>query len=250
MKFLNSWHESCIIKGCEGYKSSFTHYGRCCKVNKIVTMEEVSSIFKDGMTIMAGGFMGVGTPQELVSAMLEANVKDITLIANDTGFIETGVGPLIVNKRVKKVIASHIGTNPETGKQMIAGELEVELVPQGTLAERVRAGGSGLGGVLTPTGVGTVVEEGKEKITVDGRVYLLEKPLRAEVALLKAYKADKAGNLIYNRSARNFNPIMALAVDTVIVQVEEIVEIGEIDPDEVMTPGILIDKIFVQGGWQ
>lgn len=219
-------------------------------MNKIVTMEEVSSIFKDGMTIMAGGFMGVGTPQELVSAMLEANVKDITLIANDTGFIETGVGPLIVNKRVKKVIASHIGTNPETGKQMIAGELEVELVPQGTLAERVRAGGSGLGGVLTPTGVGTVVEEGKEKITVDGRVYLLEKPLRAEVALLKAYKADKAGNLIYNRSARNFNPIMALAVDTVIVQVEEIVEIGEIDPDEVMTPGILIDKIFVQGGWQ
>jgi acetate CoA/acetoacetate CoA-transferase alpha subunit len=216
-------------------------------VDKIISMEEVSSIFKDGMTIMAGGFMGVGTPQELVSAMLEANVKDITLIANDTAFIETGVGPLIVNRRVKKVIASHIGTNPETGRQMIAGELEVELVPQGTLAERVRAGGSGLGGVLTPTGVGTVVEEGKEKITVDGRDYLLEKPLRAEVALLKAYKADKAGNLIYHRSARNFNPIMALAADLVVVQVEKVVEIGEIDPDEVMTPGIVVDKIFVQG---
>jgi acetate CoA/acetoacetate CoA-transferase alpha subunit len=216
-------------------------------VNKIISREEVSSIFKDGMTIMAGGFMGVGTPQELVSAMLEADVKDITLIANDTAFTETGVGPLIVNRRVKKVIASHIGTNPETGKQMIAGELEVELVPQGTLAERVRAGGSGLGGVLTPTGVGTVVEEGKEKITVDGREYLLEKPLRAEIALLKAYKADKAGNLIYHRSARNFNPIMALAADTVVVQVEKIVEIGEIDPDDVMTPGILVDKIFVQG---
>ena len=213
-------------------------------------MKEVSSMFSDGMTIMAGGFMGVGTPQALVNAMLEAEVKDITLIANDTAFTETGVGPLIVNKRVKKVIASHIGTNPETGRQMIAGEMEVELVPQGTLAERVRAGGAGLGGVLTPTGVGTVVEEGKEKITVDGREYLLEKPLRAEVALLKAYKADKAGNLIYHRSARNFNPLMALAADTVIVQVEQIVEIGEIDPDEVMTPGILVDKIFVQGGCQ
>jgi acetate CoA/acetoacetate CoA-transferase alpha subunit len=217
-------------------------------VNKIISIEEISSILTDGMTIMAGGFMGVGTPQELVTALLEADVKDLTLIANDTAFTGTGVGPLIVNKRVKKVIASHIGTNPETGKQMIAGELEVELVPQGTLAERVRAGGSGLGGVLTPTGVGTVVEEGKEKITVDGREYLLEKPLRAEVAILKAFKADKAGNLIYHRSARNFNPLMALAADLVIVQVEQIVEVGEIDPDEVMTPGILVDKIFVQGG--
>jgi acetate CoA/acetoacetate CoA-transferase alpha subunit len=217
-------------------------------VNKMISLEEISSILTDGMTIMAGGFMGVGTPQDLVTAMLEANVKDITLIANDTAFTESGVGPLIVNKRVKKVIASHIGTNPETGKQMIAGELEVELVPQGTLAERIRAGGSGLGGVLTPTGVGTVVEEGKEKIIVDGREYLLEKPLRAEVALLKAYKADQAGNLIYHRSARNFNPLMALAADLVIVQVEQIVEIGEIDPDEVMTPGILVDKIFIQGG--
>jgi len=219
-------------------------------VNKIISLEEVSSIFRNGMTIMAGGFMGVGTPQELVAAMLEANVKDITLIANDTAFVDAGIGPLIVNKRVKKVIASHIGTNPETGRQMISGEMEVELVPQGTLAERVRAGGSGLGGVLTPTGVGTIVEEGKEKITVDGREYLLEKPLRAEVALLKAYKADKAGNLIYHRSARNFNPLMALAADTVIVQVEQLVEVGEIDPDEVMTPGILVDKIYVQGGCQ
>lgn len=217
-------------------------------MNKIISLDEVAPVFKDGMTIMAGGFMGVGTPQALVDAMLEADVKDLTLIANDTAFIENGVGPLIVNKRVKKVIASHIGTNPETGRQMIAGELEVELVPQGTLAERIRAGGSGLGGVLTPTGVGTVVEEGKEKITVDNREYLLEKPLRAEVALLKAYKADKAGNLVYHRSARNFNPFMALAADTVIVQVEQLVEIGEIDPDEVMTPGILVDKILVAGG--
>lgn len=217
-------------------------------MNKLISMEEVPSIFKDNMTIMTGGFMGVGTPQGLVSAIMESNAKDITLIANDTAFIETGVGPLIANKRVKKVIASHIGTNPETGRQMIAEELEVELVPQGTLAERVRAGGSGLGGVLTPTGVGTVVEEGKDKVTVDGREYLIEKPLRAEIAILKAHKADKAGNLVYHASARNFNPIMALAADLVIVEVEHIVEIGEIDPDEVMTPGILVDKILVQQG--
>ena len=217
-------------------------------MSKVISTEEIGALFRDGMTVMVGGFMGVGTPQGLIAAMLAADVKDITLIANDTAFTETGVGPLIVSRKVKKVIASHIGTNPETGRQMIAGELDVELVPQGTLTERVRAGGSGLGGILTPTGVGTVVEEGKVKMMVDGREYLLEKPLRAEVALLKAQKADKAGNLIYNRSARNFNPLMALAADLVIVQVEELVEIGEIDPDEVMTPGILVDKIFVQGG--
>lgn len=217
-------------------------------MSKVISAEEVSALFRDGMTVMVGGFMGVGTPQGLITAMLASDIKDITLIANDTAFVETGVGPLIVGHKVKKVIASHIGTNPETGRQMIAGELDVELVPQGTLAERVRAGGSGLGGVLTPTGVGTVVEEGKVKMMVDGREYLLEKPLFAEVALLKAHKADKAGNLIYHRSARNFNPLMALAADLVIVQVEELVEIGEIDPDEVMTPGILVDKIFVQGG--
>ncbi|MFZ0444928.1 MAG: acetate CoA-transferase subunit alpha [Bacillus sp. (in: firmicutes)] len=217
-------------------------------MSKVISMEEVASIFKDGMTVMVGGFMGIGTPEMLVNAIDQAEVRDITLIANDTAFVASGVGPLVVNKKCKKVITSHIGTNPETGRQMIAGELDVELVPQGTLAERVRAGGSGLGGVLTPTGVGTIVEEGKEKITVDGREYLLEKPLRADVALLKAYKADKAGNLVYHRSARNFNPIMAMAADTVIVEVEHIVEVGEIDPDEVMTPGILIDKIIVQGG--
>lgn len=216
-------------------------------MNKLITPEEVPTLFKDGMTIMAGGFMGVGTPENLVSALMESNAKDLTLIVNDTAFPETGVGPLILNKLIKKVIVSHIGTNPETGRQMIANELDVELVPQGTLAERVRAGGSGLGGVLTPTGVGTVVAEKKETIVVDGREYLLEKPLRADVALLKAFKADKAGNLVYHRSARNFNPLMALAADLVIAQVEEIVEIGEIDPDDVVTPGILIDKILVQG---
>ncbi|WP_043930229.1 acetate CoA-transferase subunit alpha [Bacillus sp. EB01] len=216
-------------------------------MSKVITTEEIPALFKDNMTIMAGGFMGVGTPERLVAGILESGVKDLTLICNDTAFVETGVGPLVVNKRFRKIIASHIGTNPETGRQMIAGETEVELVPQGTLAERVRAGGSGLGGVLTPTGVGTVVEEGKQKLAVDGREYLLEMPLRADVAILKAYKADKAGNLVYHRSARNFNPLMALAADLVIVQVEKLVEIGEIDPDEVVTPGILVDKILVSG---
>lgn len=217
-------------------------------MSKMTSYEELLQIFKDGMTIMSGGFMGIGTSELLVSALLESNVSGLTLIASDTATEETGVGPLIVNKRVDKLIASHIGTNPETGRQMIQGDLEVELVPQGTLAERVRAGGSGLGGILTPTGVGTVVEEGKQKIEVDGREYLLEKPLRAEVAIIKAKKADKLGNLVYNQSARNFNPMMAMAADLVIAEVEEIVEVGEIDPHDVDTPGIIVDKVIVKGG--
>jgi acetate CoA/acetoacetate CoA-transferase alpha subunit len=200
------------------------------------------------MSVMIGGFMGVGTPEGIVSIILEEGIKDLTLITDDTAFADTGVGPLIVNHRVKKAITTHIGKNPEAGRQMIAGEMEVDLVPMGTFVERVRAGGAGLGGILTPTGVGTIVEEGKEKLRVDGRDYLLEKPLHAEIALLKAYKADKNGNLIYRKAARNFNPLMALAADLVIAEVEQIVEIGEMDPDEVMTPGVLIDKIFVQGG--
>ncbi|MDQ0253506.1 acetate CoA/acetoacetate CoA-transferase alpha subunit [Evansella vedderi] len=216
-------------------------------MSKITSYDELIPMFKNGMTVMSGGFMGVGTSEVLVSALLESNVEGLTLIASDTATEDKGVGPLIVNKRVKKLIASHIGTNPETGRQMIQGELEVELVPQGTLAERVRAGGSGLGGILTPTGVGTVVEEGKKKMEVDGREFLLEKPLRAEVALIKAKKADKFGNLVYNQSARNFNPMMALAADLVIAEVDEIVEIGEIDPHEVATTGIVVDKIVVGG---
>ncbi|MEH6957739.1 acetate CoA-transferase subunit alpha [Neobacillus drentensis] len=217
-------------------------------MNKVISREEISFILQDGMTVMIGGFMGVGTPEGIVSIILDEGIKDLTLITDDTAFVDTGVGPLIVNHRVKKAITTHIGKNPEAGRQMIAGEMEVDLVPMGTFVERVRAGGAGLGGILTPTGVGTIVEEGKEKLTVDGRDYLLEKPLHAEIALLKAYKADKNGNLIYRKAARNFNPLMALAADLVIAEVEQIVEIGEMDPDEVMTPGVLIDKIFVQGG--
>ncbi|WP_156290053.1 acetate CoA-transferase subunit alpha [Oceanobacillus salinisoli] len=214
-------------------------------MNKLITIEEARELFRDGMTIMSGGFMGVGTSEKLVSAVLASEAKDITLISSDTSLEETGVGPLISNNQVKKVIASHIGTNPITGKKMIAGEIDVELVPQGTLAERIRAGGSGLGGVLTPTGVGTMVEEGKATLEIDGKEYLLEKPLHADIAILKAYKADKAGNLVFRQSARNFNPIMALAADLVVVEVEELVEVGELDPDTVVTPGVLVDNILV-----
>lgn len=211
--------------------------------NKQSNIQQVGEYFEDGMTIMVGGFLAVGTPERLVNAIVDRGIKNITLIANDTALPDKGVGQLIVKRQVKKVVASHIGTNPETGKQMIAKALEVELVPQGTLAERIRCGGSGLGGVLTPTGVGTIVEKNKQKICVDGKAYLLEKPLRADVALIKAQKADRAGNIMYDKSARNFNPIMAMAADIVIAEVDELVEVGEIAPDEVMTAGVLVDKI-------
>ncbi|SMC70748.1 acetate CoA-transferase subunit alpha [Sporomusa malonica] len=216
--------------------------------NKQASIQQVTEYLKDGMTIMVGGFLAVGTPEGLIKALIDQKVQNLTLIANDTGFPDKGVGPLVVNRQIKKVIASHIGTNPETGKQMIAAEMAVELVPQGTLAERVRCGGAGLGGVLTPTGVGTVVEEGKQKLCVDGVDYLLEKPLRADIALIKAKKADKAGNLVYDKSARNFNPLMAMAADLVIVEVDELVEVGEINPDDVMTPGVVVNKIVYLGG--
>ena len=213
---------------------------------KIISAAEAAAKVKDGMTVMVGGFLGCGTPQLLVDQLLALGTKDLTLVCNDTAFPDAGVGKLIVAKQFKKVSVSHIGTNPETGRQMNAGELEVELVPQGTLAERVRSAGFGLGGILTPTGVGTPVETGKQKLTINGKEYLLELPIFADVALVKAYKADKAGNLVYRRSARNFNPLMATAAPVVIVEAENIVETGEIDPDEVMTPGIFVNYL-VQG---
>ncbi|MBP2627643.1 MAG: atoD 5 [Firmicutes bacterium] len=218
-------------------------------MSKLIGIDQVAEFLHDGMVVMVGGFLGVGTPDNIIQVIIDSDVNDITLIANDTAFMDKGVGRLIVSHQVKKAIVSHIGTNPYTGKQMIDNEIEVELVPQGTLAERIRCGGAGLGGVLTPTGIGTIVENGKQKIVVDGKEYLLEKPLRASVAFLKAKKADKAGNLIYDKTARNFNPIMAMAADLVIAEVDEIVEIGAIDPDEVMTPGILVDKIICTGGY-
>ncbi|EMJ9775611.1 acetate CoA-transferase subunit alpha [Morganella morganii] len=214
--------------------------------NKQITVKKAGEFFRDGMTIMVGGFMGVGTPPRLMTELLESGVKELTIIANDTAFVDTGLGPLIVNGRVKKVIASHIGTNPETGRRMIAGEMDVQLIPQGTLAEQIRCGGAGLGGFLTPTGVGTIVEEGKQKITLDGRDYLLELPLRADLALIQAQKADPLGNLTYDLSARNFNPLMALAADITLAEPDEIVAVGDIDPDCVATPGAIIDWLIAE----
>lgn len=216
-------------------------------MEKIKPVAEVLKHISDGSTIMVGGFLDVGTPETLINALVAKGIKDLTLIANDTAFPDRGVGKLIVNKQVKKVIASHIGTNPETGRQMTSGETEVVLVPQGTLAEQIRAAGAGLGGFLTPTGIGTVVGEGKQKITVNGQEYLLELPLKADVALIKAHLGDRKGNLVYRKSARNFNPLMAMAADIVIAEVSRIVDVGEIDPELVMTPGVFVDYVVEEG---
>lgn len=212
-------------------------------MEKIVSYEKAVANIKDNMTIMIGGFLGVGSPHGLIDALVEKGVKDLTIIANDTAFPEIAIGKLIVNKQVKKVITSHIGTNKETGRQMSQGEIEVVLVPQGTLAEQIRSGGAGLGGFLTPTGVGTIVEEGKEKVTINGNDYLLELPLKADIALIGGSIVDKKGNIFYNKTTRNFNPLMAMSADTVIVEAEEVVEIGGIDPHLVMTPGEVVDYI-------
>lgn len=214
---------------------------------KIIGRAEVLDLLKDDMSVMIGGFLAVGTPESLVDLLIEKKVQGLTVIGNDSGFPEKGIGRLVVSRQAKKVVASHIGTNPETGNQMNAGELDVELVPQGTLIERIRAAGAGLGGILTPTGVGTVVEEGKEKKVIDGVEYLIELPIKADIALVKAWKADKKGNLVFRNSARNFNPLIATAAETVIVEAEEIVEVGEIDPNDVMTPGIFVNYIY-EGG--
>lgn len=216
-------------------------------MKKISTVEQAVAQLKDGMTIMVGGFLGVGAPERLIDAVIQKGIKDLTLICNDTSFPDKGVGRLIAAKLVKKVITSHIGTNPETGNQMHAGELEVVLSPQGTIAEQVRAAGAGLGAVVTPTGVGTVVEEGKQTIILEGKKYLIEMPLRADVALINARRADVKGNLVYEYSAQNFNPLMAMAADYVIVQADEVVAVGEINPNSVHTPHIFVDKI-VEGG--
>jgi len=214
---------------------------------EIIEIQEAIKKIDEGARMMVGGFIGVGGPNKILDALVEKNIKNLTIIANDTVTPDLGIGKLVVNKQLKKAIVTHIGTNPETGKQMNAGELEVELVPQGTLAERIRAGGAGLGGVLTKAGLNTPVEEGKSKIDVNGEFFLLELPLKADIALLKASKADKNGNLYYNGATRNFNPVMATAAKMVIVEVDEIVEIGEINPNDVMTPGIFVDFI-VKGG--
>ena len=201
----------------------------------------------NGARLMVGGFMGVGTPEAIIDELCRQQRGDLTIIANDTAMPGVGIGKLVSAGLVRKVIASHIGLNPETQRLMLDGRIEVELVPQGTLIERIRAGGHGLGGILTPTGVGTVVEEGKRKIEVDGRTYLLELPLRADVALVQAFLADYLGNLTYALTMRNFNPVIAMAADRVIVDAEHIVPVGMIPPDQVMTPAPLVDCLIAKG---
>ncbi|MCM3142057.1 MULTISPECIES: 3-oxoacid CoA-transferase subunit A [Brevibacillus] len=222
------------------------------RFEKVVSLSEALTHFRDGMTLLAGGFGGVGNPPTLIQGILDRGVRDLTLISNDTAFPHIGIGKLVTEKRVKKVIASHIGSNPNAGAQMTAGELEVEFCPQGILAERVRAGGVGLGGILSDVGIGTIAEKGKQKVVLDGKEYLLETPLTAEVAIVHAKKADRFGNLVFDTSARNFNPLVAMAGDITIVEADEIVEVGMIDPEEIVTPGVFVNLIVQSEGvnWQ
>jgi acetate CoA/acetoacetate CoA-transferase alpha subunit len=210
---------------------------------KIITPEQAAAKIQSGMTLMIGGFLANGSPHKIIAQLLQSPVRDLTIICSDTAYPDRGLGRLIANRQVKKVITSHIGTNPDTIEQMNAGTLDVEFSPQGTLAERVRSGGAGLGGVLTPTGLGTLVEQGKEKITVDGKTYLLEMPLRADMALIAANIADTDGNLFYKGTARVFNPLMAMAAEVVIAEAERIEPVGFFEPEQVHTPAIFIDYI-------
>lgn len=214
---------------------------------RTVSLDDAVALIPDGASLMIGGFMAVGTPERLIDELVRQGKRNLTVIANDTALPGRGIAKLVSAGLIARTIASHIGLNPETQKQMIAGNMQVDLVPQGTLIERIRAGGCGLGGILTPTGVGTVVEEGKQKIDVDGRTYLLETPLRADFALVHAFLADYLGNLAYALTARNFNPVIALAADKVIATAEHIVPVGVISPDHVVTPGPIVDYLVANG---
>jgi len=215
--------------------------------NKVIPINEAVAKIENGMTVMMGGFMGCGNAHHMVQAMIDAGTTDLTLIANDGSIPGYGLAKLIENHRLRKLVASHVGLNPMVAQLMNSGELEVELVPQGTLVERIRSGGAGLGGVLTPTGVGTPVADGKQVIVIDGRQFLLEKPLRADVALINGYRVDPLGNIWYRGDSRNFNPVMAMGADVVIVEADHLVEVGGIRPEDIVTPSVLVDYI-VEGG--
>jgi acetate CoA/acetoacetate CoA-transferase alpha subunit len=210
---------------------------------KTVSLQDAVALIPDGATLMVGGFCAVGTPERLMDELVRQGKRNLTVITNDPGLPGVGVGKLVTAGLLRKVIVSHIGLNPETQQQMLAGKLEVELVPQGTLIERIRSGGFGLGGILTPTGVGTLAEKDKRKIEVNGKEYLLETALRADFALVHAFVADYIGNLTYVLTARNFNPVIAMAADTVIVTADHVVPVGVIAPDQVATPAPVVDYI-------
>lgn len=211
---------------------------------KRLTRELFDELIPSGVSLMIGGFLACGTPETFIDWLIESQRNDLTLIANDTGFPDKGIGRLIANFQIKQAIVSHCGTNPLTGEQFNRGRLELELCPQGTLIDRIHAGGSGLGGILTQVGLGTIVEQQAQKLSINGADYLYYSPLRAQVALIKAHQGDEQGNLRYRRTARNFNPTLAFAADLVIAEVDELLPIGSIDPDDVMTPGILVDYVY------
>lgn len=212
-------------------------------MDKTRQIEDVIGKVKDGMTILMGGFGLCGIPENLVKALLKQGSKDLTIVSNNAGVDDAGIGLLIANGQVKKMISSYIGENKALEQKIINQEIDVELNPQGTLAERVRAGGAGIAAFYTPTGVGTIIAEGKEERDFEGRKYVLERGLRGDVAFVKAYKADTHGNLVYRKTARNFNPVMATAADFVIAEVEEIVPAGSLEPDEIITPGVYVDAV-------
>jgi acetate CoA/acetoacetate CoA-transferase alpha subunit len=212
---------------------------------RTISVESAAALIPDGASLMIGGFMGVGTPERLIDELVRQGKRNLAVIANDAATPERGIGKLVAAGLISKAVTSHIGLNPQAQQEMLAGRMAIDLVPQGTLIERIRAGGFGLGGILTPTGVGTVAEEGKRQLEVDGRSYLLETALRADFALVHAFLADYAGNLSYALTARNFNPVMAMAAGTVIATAENIVPIGVIAPDHVVTPAVLVDYLVL-----
>lgn len=214
-------------------------------MNKVVaSAAEAVARIPDGAAIMMGGFGLCGIPEHLIAALHARGTRGLTVISNNAGVDDFGIGLLLQTRQVRKMIATYVGENKEFERQFLTGELEVELVPQGTFAERIRAGGAGVGGFFTPTGYGTLVAEGKETRIIDGKPYVLERPLRADFAFVKAWKGDRAGNLVYRRTARNFNPVMATAAAVTIAEVEHLVDPGQIDPDHVITPGIFVKHIF------
>jgi acetate CoA/acetoacetate CoA-transferase alpha subunit len=213
-------------------------------MKQALRVEDAAALVPDGAVVLIGGFMGVGSPHRMIEALVARGVRGLTIVANDTAKPGFGIGRLVSAGAVARVITSHIGLNPETQAKMISGEIAVELVPQGTLIERIRAGGVGLGGILTATGIGTEVEDGKQVVEVDGKHFLLERPIRGDVALIAARQADYNGNLEYSLTAHNFNPIIAMAADLVIAEAEHIVPVGVIPPDAVKTPGVLVDHLL------
>ncbi len=220
-------------------------------MNKVVaSADEAVKDFFDGCTMMSGGFGLCGNPENLITAVLKKNVNQLTIIANNCGTTELGLGVLLKNKQVKKMVSSYVGENKEFERQFLSGELEVELTPQGTLAERIRAGGAGIGGFYVRTGVGTEVARGKETKTIDGHEYVLELPLKADFAIIRAWKADLWGNLVFNKTARNFSPMMCAAAKVTIVEAEHIVPVGSIDPDQVHVPGVYVKRIIQSGNLQ